>query len=389
MKVSDHEDLFKRYQSGEVSPEERVIVEDYILNNRFNELRLSEEELEAITARLAQRIGRIADGERQAVPLYRRWRGIAVVAAAVGAIAIGVYFFNANRHANTPPRNEFGAGSQDIAPGKNGATITLANGKVIALSDAKSGVIVGGGKLAYYPSLRGGTTKQSPLHDEIASIPRNDGEGKQQITASTAKGQTYRFTLPDGTKVWLNADSKLEFPSSFVNSKTRNVKLSGEGYFEVAKDKAHPFIVETKRQQIEVLGTHFNVSAYANDVAMKTTLFEGKVAVTEDGSRLTLDPGDQAYSGLDGVRAKTLMNPEAEIDWKNGDFIFRNEALESIMSRVARWYNIEVVYAPGVDRMQSFSGSVSRSKPVSAILGIIQLTKQVKFKIEGRKVYVQ
>ncbi|WP_285059162.1 FecR family protein [Pedobacter ginsengisoli] len=343
-------------------------------------------------------------------PVIKLWPRIAVAAAAVAAVVFGVYFFNANRHANTPRHPELVSGPQDIAPGKNGATITLANGKVIALSDAKSGVVVGGGKLAYYPSLRGGTTKQSPLHDEIASIPRNDGEGKQQITASTAKGQTYQFTLPDGTKVWLNADSKISFPSQF-SGKQRKVLLEGEGYFEVSKNKAKPFIVQTDKQEVTVLGTHFNINAYSDDTGIKTTLVEGSVrvrhlegsastrdllnstnkgslpVVRDDGNAVTLKPNQQALVTVNQPITVKEINAADAIDWKNGEFVFRKEPLQQIMKRVERWYNVKVIYK-GDMKPVTFSGTVSRFDKASTLLRLLEKTKKIHFDIVGNSIII-
>jgi hypothetical protein len=304
------------------------------------------------------------------------WLGsrVAVAAAAVAAIVLGVYFFNAIRHANTPRHPELVSGSQDIAPGKNGATITLANGKVIQLSDAKSGVVVGEGDLKYDDG--------SPLSPQGGSLP--EGEGSMMLTASTAKGQTYRFTLPDGTKVWLNADSKLEFPSNFVNGKTRSVKLSGEGYFEVAKDKAHPFMVNFKTLTLTVLGTHFNVNAYENEKIAKATLLEGSIKI----EKLFLKPDQQAvFDDHKRLSLQTLENAEKEIAWKDGYFRFYDEKIESIMKKLERWYDIEVVYE-GRMTSEGFTGKVSRNKNISQVLMILEKTKGVHFKIEGRRVTV-
>ena len=308
----------------------------------------------------------------------RLWPRIAVAAAAVAAIVFGVWLYS-NKYQDASIKTGSTASVKDIAPGKNGATIMLANGKVIELSDEKTGVVIGK-DLKYNDG-----TDLSGSRNEFGTGSRT--REATMLTASTARSQTYQFTLPDGTKVWLNADSKISFPRQF-SGQERKILLDGEGYFEVAKDKAHPFIVETNRQKIEVLGTHFNVSAYANDVAVKTTLLEGRVAVSGDGGKVTLDPGDQAYSGSDGLRAKTLSNPEAELDWKNGDFVFEQESLADIMRKVSRWYDVDVVFDAAVDKGQTFGGKVSRKRNISQVIKALQATQALKFKIEGKKVYV-
>lgn len=304
----------------------------------------------------------------------RLWPKIAVAAAAVAAIVMGLYFFNTSRHPGSGRNSGSAQYASDVAPGKNGATITLASGKVIQLSDQKTGVVVVGREIKYDDG-----TVLSGLQ---SALP--EGEGSVALTASTARGQTYQFTLSDGTKVWLNADSKLEFPSNFANSRTRNVNLSGEGYFEVAKDKAHPFMVNFKTLTLTVLGTHFNVNAYENEKAAKATLLEGSIKV----EKLFLKPDQQAvFNDHKRLSLQTLENAEKEIAWKDGYFRFYDEKIEDIMKKLERWYDIEVVYE-GKMTNEGFTGKVSRNKNISQVLMILEKTKGVHFKIDGRRVTV-
>ena len=398
--------LIEKYKAGTCTPEEMRLIDKWLLETHMGERsELSAEDFEQISREVWLNV--LANREQPAKQV-KLWPGFRIkpgmtgliAAAAVAAVVFGVWFFQYRGISPDVKSGDEVAKVNDIAPGKNGATITLANGKVIELSDAKSGVIVGNGKIAYYSSPDDIGT---PLHDEIASIPRNDGQGTdgkggeagaaaQMLTASTAKGQTYQFTLPDGTKVWLNADSKISFPIQF-NGAERKILLIGEGYFEVSKNKARPFIVKTENQTVTVLGTHFNISGYSGDLVTTTTLVEGSVRVSafdqySGGSSVVLKPNEQSIQNPRGGMQVLKVDVSEALDWKNGDFIFREEPLAEIMKSVGRWYNVDVIYAEDVDQMQTFSGSVSRSKPVSAILGIMQSTHQVKFKIEGRRVYV-
>jgi ferric-dicitrate binding protein FerR (iron transport regulator) len=249
---------------------------------------------------------------------------------------------------------------------------------------------------------------------------RNNARGGL-LTAATPRGGTYQITLPDGTKVWLNAASSLKFPASFGSLKTRSVELTGEGYFEVAKDKAHPFIVATAKQEVQVLGTHFNINAYNDEGSTKTTLLEGSVSVSSlplysssRGKRSDERPLGHATSrdlsyrrddggGRDDVVLKpnqesvltnnaqirvTDVTAEDAVAWKNGDFVFRGEALESVMRKVARWYDVEVVYADDVPRDVVIGGYVSRSRNISVVLERMAKTGRIKFKIEGKKITV-
>ncbi|HMI01688.1 MAG TPA: FecR domain-containing protein [Pedobacter sp.] len=391
MSQQDAKSLIEKYQSGLCSPEEKAIVENWLTFGEATDLDLSEAELNADLTELRQRV---IGTDRKTVKLWpkiavaasRSKFGTSLIAAAAVAVVVfgaGLFYFGGDNRLE-PVKT---AVANDIAPGKNGATITLANGKMIQLSDAKSGVVVG--KDLKYDD---GTA----LSGLQPSLP--GGERSMALTASTAKGQTYQFTLPDGTKVWLNADSKLEFPSNFVNSKTRNVKLSGEGYFEVAKDKTHPFMVATDKQEVEVLGTHFNINAYKDEDNTKTTLLEGSVRVynlPEPGKdyetladrMVLLKPNQQSVLAGSNRLAVTDIDPEAAVAWKNNKFMFDSQSITDIMRMVSRWYNVEVIYT-GELPTDKFWGSVSRFDNVSKVLKALESTNNVHFKIEGRRIYV-
>ncbi|TKC08977.1 FecR family protein [Pedobacter frigoris] len=383
-------ELLKKYQNGKASEEEIAWLEAWYMQYQNIEKQFpSQTEIEVtqplVWAGIQQTIG-------TQIHKVKLWPRIAAVAAAVALIVLGVYFFNAP--SSIVNRNSTIVNQNDIAPGKNGATITLANGKVIQLSDAKSGVVIGKNDLKYDDN----TLVIQSDSEGSGSLGTRDDKGvengkAQALTAATARGQTYQFTLPDGTKVWLNADSKLEFPSNFVNSKARFVKLSGEGYFEVAKDKAHPFIVTTDKQEVEVLGTHFNINAYKDESNIRTTLLEGSVRVdltgsVSDKSFRTLVPGQQSTLSDGGVIRIEQVDTEGAVAWKNGLFMFDAETLESIMMKVGRWYNVEVSYENEKVGKQVFSGSVSRFAKVSSVLSKLEKTGPVKFKIEGKKIIV-
>jgi ferric-dicitrate binding protein FerR (iron transport regulator) len=210
-------------------------------------------------------------------------------------------------------------------------------------------------------------------------------------TITTEKGRTYRLQLSDGTKVWLDAESSIRFPAAF-NAQERIVEVSGQAYFEVAaakdsKGQKLPFSVTTDHQQVEVLGTHFNVNAY-NQQNTLTTLLEGKVKVsgTAPGASLTLSPGQQAA----GANGKFTLNKEADIEevmaWKNGKFQFNGSTVAQIMEQLSRWYSIDVVYKEEIG--ETFVAEMDRDLPLSQLLELLEMTKQVRFEVEGRKVVV-
>lgn len=301
---------------------------------------------------------------------FKFWPHLAVAAAAIAAITMGVWMYSKNETASVP--RDGMAQVHDIASGGNKATLTLANGKTIRLSESKTGVIMDGSNITYT--------------DGAAITALADGESaavRGQIqTLTTPQGGTYQITLPDGTKVWLNAASSLKYSASLNKDGLRRVSLEGEAYFEVAKDKAHPFIVSSRGQEVKVLGTHFNISSYADEKSVKTTLLEGSVRVNS----ILLKPNEQSV--LENNQVSIVpVDPEKIVAWKNGKFVFTSESIESIMKKLSRWYNVEVVYNGDVSK-ESFTGSISRYDNISKILEKITFTQAVHFKIEGRRITV-
>jgi transmembrane sensor len=300
------------------------------------------------------------------------WPRITAAAAAVAAIVFGIWFFNSDTGILKQVEMNSAQAVNDIAPGRNMATITLANGKIINLNNAKTGLVIDGSSLKY---------NDGSLVQNGAPSPG----AKEMVTASTPRGGTYQITLPDGTHVWLNADSKISFPSQFFGG-VRKIMLTGEAYFEVAKDKIHPFVVESRGQSVEVLGTHFNINSYPDESQVQTTLLEGKVKVTGMQGHKLLRPGEQSVLTGTGLFVRKA-NEEEALAWKNGLFVFNNEPLESIMRKLARWYDIDVVYLD-IDKSQVFAGGISKYGSISRILAKMEKTGGIHFKIEGRRVIV-
>lgn len=272
--------------------------------------------------------------------------------------------------------------ANDIAAGKNAATLTLADGRKIDLGSLKSGEVLQQDGLVAYKTVDG------QLIYEIQPSAAKQTNNRGLNTLSTANGQTYQVLLPDGSRVWLNAASSLQYATDFANKNLREVELQGEAYFEVKKHDRHPFRVKTKAQTVEVLGTHFNISNYPDESTIRTTLVEGSVKVKSEVSRFEqiLQPNQQAISNTKGIQVKTVNTAEV-IDWKDGKFVFSNEDIESLMRKIARWYNVEVVYDGEITK-ERFGGQVSRSQPISKILEALQLTGFVEFKAEGRRITV-
>ncbi len=270
---------------------------------------------------------------------------------------------------------------QDIPPGGNHATLTLENGSVITLDQLADGEIVQQAGLVVRKTGDGQLVYEAGITDaEVGLLTYN--------TITTPNGGQYRVILPDGTHVWLNSASSLRYPIRF-NGTTRQVELTGEGYFEVSADESAPFIVACQNQVVLVTGTHFNINAYPEEQSVQTTLLEGRVTVvSNDGKNsVLLKPGEQALLESEKFTVRAADTEQAT-DWKNGDFIFENEDIRSIMRRVARWYDVDVVYENGYQPDIGFFGQVSRSKNISEVLQVLELTGAVHFRIEDRTITV-
>lgn len=314
-------------------------------------------------------------------PLYR-WSAAASVLLLLTA---GSYLLVRHQNHPVPPVSSLPSPvSHDASPGGNKATLTLADGTVISLDSAKNGVLSHTGGVTIVKQASG----QLVYHAPGRSAAGNDaGPTVSYNTLSTPKGGQYRVVLPDGTGAWIDAATTLRYPSRF-SGKDRRVELSGEAYFEVAKDPVKPFIVETSDMSVHVLGTHFNVMAYEEDQQHIATLLEGSVVVTRGLRRETLKPGQEARisGGSDQVKVSDA-DVEGAIAWKNGLFQFNDVDLPTILAQVARWYDIRVVYAGPVPT-ELYRGTISRYVSLSKLLKILEYNG-AHFDINGKTVTVK
>lgn len=264
-----------------------------------------------------------------------------------------------------------------VQPGSNKATLTLSDGSSIDLDDSKAGTLCKQGTVTVGKREDGSLVYQSSGSQNAVALYN---------TITTPKGGQYQLVLSDGTRVWLNAASALKYPATF-NGSDRKVELTGEAYFEVAKNKNMPFKVSLNSMSIEVLGTHFNVNAYADEPEVTTTLLEGAVKLTNASGQSTLNPGQQATFGEQNKFKIREVNTDEAIAWKNGYFIFDNENIQHIMRKISRWYDVDIDYAGRVDE-GDFGGTTSRSSSISGILKSLELTGTVHFKVQGRRITV-
>lgn len=353
MTNEEAKELIAKYNAGECTEEEKALLESWYMQLNDHDVEISDERLEQFKAESLQKL---RPDKTKTIRLIR----ILSATAAVIFLLLGNYFYF--RKEKKIQEQEI---AQIIKPGSNHATL-LSNGKLINLSDAKTGVIIDANELIY---------------NDGTNIENQDIRSGTQ-TLTTPKGGQYQLAFKDGTKIWLNAASTIAFRTS-DSSATREVTLMGEAYFEIAKDKKRPFRVHTDGQIVEVLGTHFNVTAYKDDNVTKTTLVEGSVKVNDR----ILKPREQ--STLTGSKITVQeIDPDNAIAWKKGEFMFFKEPLSEIMPKLARWYDIEVYYQNTNLADKHFSGTISKFEDIAEVLNMLALTREINFKIEGRRVFV-
>lgn len=362
--------LIAKLEAGNLSDTELKALVDWYNSFDDSQIVLHTEVVdspEALKARMYQRLmAQVKESHVAKRPLRRPWLRYAAAAVLLLSVSIGLWFYG-NSGFIMPP---------DITAGGNRATLTLADGRKIDLSDAKAGIVVGDG-ITYVDG---------------SAVIENKGTLPAQFAAlnslTTPKGGTYQITLPDGSSVWLNANSTLKYPSRFDGNE-RVVELEGEAYFDVSHQASLvPFLVKTDKQTVEVLGTEFNVSAYSDDPETQTTLVEGRVrvATTADHRPHILAPGQQAVTLGKDIETKEV-DIEPYIAWKNGHFLFDNTPLSTIADQLAKWYDIRVVFKDPV-QSERFYGMIDRGKNLSQVLKMLEKTQTVRFKLQTNTLYI-
>lgn len=294
-------------------------------------------------------------------------------------LAAGVYYLaNRTRVENPDMAVRTEKPVQDVAPGGNKAILTLADGSTIVLDDAGNGLLA---------SQAGASIRKTEDGRILYVAPRVPPSGEIVYnTITTPRGGQYQLVLADGTHVWLNAASTFRFPTVFVGGE-RKVELAGEGYFEVAKDAAKPFVVTMNDINVRVLGTHFNVNGYHEEASVNTTLLEGSVAVSMGGRELVLTPGQQGRVEGEKIELAKDVDLHEVMAWKNGLFVFNGASVETIMRQIGRWYDMEIEYEKSVPGKQ-LRGKASRHTNLSSILKVLEING-VHSRIEGKKIIVK
>jgi len=314
--------------------------------------------------------------------LLSSWQAAAAILIFL-VLGTGMYRWLTRAPQTSLAKTESAAFKHDAAPGGNKATLTLANGAAIVLDSAANGLLAQQGN-ARVQKLNDGQLAYNALHDPSASLRTTE---ILYNTLATPRGGQYQLVLPDGSKVWLNAASSISYPTAFTG-RERSVEIKGEAYFEVAKNTTMPFVVKVNDMQVQVLGTHFNINAYNDEEAIKTTLLEGAVKITKDAATALLKPGEQAILARSSneIRVHSQADPESVVAWKNGYFSFNQTDLATIMRQMARWYDVDIVYSGKVPDRR-FGGEIPRNTNAAQVLKMLEESK-VHFRIEGKKVIV-
>ncbi len=370
MHPKDIQELLKKYREGTCTETEKALLESWYQTYEASDLKeipqhIRDEHLNEVW---------------QSLPIHerkvRRIPWLQLTAAAVLLITFGtVLYLYVNRPATS------NTGTQQVAdntiiPGSNKAILTLNDGRQISLTDAANGHI------AYQAGITVTKKADGQLLYTISKSAASDAITFNTI--QTPRGGQYQVALPDGTRVWLNAATSLRFPTRFSDT-ARMVYLDGEAYFEVAHNKNSPFKVALNGQQVEVLGTHFNVMAYNDESTIKTTLLQGAVKLTAPAGSILLEPGQQGYIAKSAF-TREVVDVTIVTAWKDGLFKFNGIDMRTLMRQISRWYDIEIEYEPGVNNDVVF-GSISRASDLSKLLHILELGG-VHFKLNGRKLIV-
>ena len=367
--------LAEKWQKGTITDDEKLVYEQWYA--AFDDEQLLHQHADIDAAQLLTKIQARIKNELPVVPkVMPVWKKLSAVAASLMLIGLSLYYYQSA----DPSSNPMAQRQPDLSPVGNKAYLTLANGEQISLTNAKDGNLANEQGIAIIKTADGQVIYQ------MADLPISDAATVRN-KISTPNGGFWKVQLSDGSSIWLNSASTLSYPSTFKGQDKRIVSLSGEAYFEIAKDQEHPFIVETKGQEVEVLGTHFNIKAYPEESNTKTTLIEGSVKIKVNLQDQLLKPGQQATLSDNSLQIENIQT-EYAIAWKNGFFMFNYEDLETVMLKISRWYDVQVEYENASVKRHVFFGTISKYENVSNVLAMLERTRVVKFKLEGKKIKV-
>ena len=391
--------LLQLYLDNKISKEERTELMEYLKNNdtsaiagliddsmlRLEEVpHLTADESDSVLHRIITDNRFIQTDKQDTVKRFPIIKWLAGIAAAlVFIVAASIYFVKDQATKQNIANERWDAAAKQIQPGAQRAILKLGNGAVVELNHTAGETLVNTKRVKAVKTQSG-----EVVYNAISSgLGSSHSPSVEYNTLITPRGGEYQLILADGTHVWLNSASSLSYPVEFNGSK-REVKLNGEAYFEVAKDKTKPFIVSANNMQVQVLGTHFNISSYSDDAKHVTTLLEGSVQIKKNSHVELLKPGQQAVtSSTSDIIDISQANIRTAMAWKNGYFIFNDEDLLDVMKKISRWYDVDVSYQ-GQIRDKLIGGTFKKSKSIKALLQHLEKISGNHFDITGRRIIV-
>jgi len=366
------EELIRKYLAGTATPEEEALLESWYIMAAQNQPEMQgEPDYPRIEAEILEPLRAEQPNRPKTAPVVRIWPRIAAAAAVLLIVGLGSIFYYRRGPSNIPPASQ-----------REGLTalaiLTLSDGRQVSLED----IPVGG-------TIADGDLRIAKPDSMTVSYSRRPAAGKGVYnTLATAKGGQYRVVLPDGSQVWLNSLATLRYPVVFSGS-GRIVQVTGEAYFEIARDPAAPFRVNAPGMDVQVLGTSFDIMAYTDETTVRTTLVDGSVAVSRGDRKSVLQPGEQALGSTSGIDSISVVraNMEEVLAWRRGEYRFKKTPIQPIMRQLARWYDVTIVYSGPVSKA-SFSGVMTRKGNFTQMLDALEISGDVHFVIKDKNITV-
>lgn len=377
MQQEEKQKLAEKYLRNTASPEERQKLHEFYHSQNLNDAEWDffNEDEDTLQSRIYEEI-KAKTVDVTGKPNRQLWTWAGIAASFLVVILLGLYYYPGKPEevliAKEPVIEE-----QDILPGGNKATLILSDGSKIVLDNKTNGILT---------EQDGVTVEKAADGQLVYTFTGNKKHADAQYnTIETPVGGQYQLNLPDGSKVWLNSSSVLRFPTLFLGN-SREVELKGEAYFEIARDEKMPFIVNSGNQSVKVIGTHFNVNAYSDEPAIKTTLLEGSVSVSELEKKqsVILKPGEQSII-TNNIKV-VKVDVQSAIAWKEGFFQFADTDIETVMRQLGRWYGISVRTEGNVSK-QKYAGAIDKNLTLLEVLNLLEKS-QIHFKLEGKEVVV-
>ena len=386
--AEEHDQFLEWYSHASPEQADEVLADYLLISKKYGSAQLfptDQRLLERLERRLDEVDGYRPDDERETRILERSWLARYAAAAVVILVGTGLFYLWTSYGTEKLVKGRISPQTNDVAPGGDKAILTLADGSQIALDDVRSGPI------AHQVGSTIRKADDGQLIYALGEMEHKAGATRKEImnTITTPRAGQYKVVLPDGTRAWLNSLSSIRFPTVFLDA-VRQVEITGEVYFEVAKNSRQPFRVKVNNQmEVEVLGTHFNINAYSDEASINTTLLEGAVKINANRSEQVLTPGQQAQvrMGERGIQVVRKADLEHIMAWKNGAFSFEDADLRSVMRQLARWYDVEVSYEGRIPAGE-FNGKISKNLTLGQVLKVLTVTR-VKYRIEnGSKIII-